>query len=615
MTVDAFDAIKNGILNIDPVYFIENNLTIDGKPFKLTGNGYKPFVDIYRYVGIKALEKNSKPVVIVKGRQVGATVMAAALECFFMASGNFGTNGNPPIRVMHAFPTLELVAAYAKTKLNPMIDTAKIPPGAKPGAKVKNVIREKLDATVAANDSLSFKQFQGGNHLFIESLGLDGNRTMGKSSDILFVDESATASWNAVAKTEKILTSAQYGRVGDGVKLFFGTPLQAGSDFYKIWNRSNQQYFYLGCEKCGELFPLYTPASKEWENIWIRDFIVKCSHCEHEQDKIEAAERGKWVALNDNPNCDFIGFHISQLYIPYFNKEKIIREKPENHPTNTERVYQNEVLGEFYSGSSAPLTPDLIDTMCADRERKFARQIIPNDNKRVYLGLDWGDKVDADLASVGEEKRSGGQSYSCAVVMTADGPNLLSIQFAKRLKSNDPETKRSTVEELFKRYSVNLAIGDVGHAGDLTYILQEMFGDKFLASRAVGQVRGHVNFDDGIFPKEIKFERDYWIEEFIDFIKKGNLKFPYGNYEQLAWLIQHCCSMDLKVSIDRYGQAKGRYVKGSTPNDGFMAALNAYIAFRYDQSNGFKIKNPKDKIVDFTEKRPFAVLAYAPKKY
>ena len=67
--------------------FCEANLTLEGEPFTLSGNGYKPFADIYRYIGIKALEPTAKPVIMVKGRQVGATTMASALEMYFMGSG------------------------------------------------------------------------------------------------------------------------------------------------------------------------------------------------------------------------------------------------------------------------------------------------------------------------------------------------------------------------------------------------------------------------------------------------------------------------------------------------------------------------------------------------
>ena len=110
---ELFLKLKKQLMMLDPVSFCQEYLTLDGKPFSLTGNGYRPFADIYRYIGVKALEPNAKPVIIVKGRQVGATTMASALEMYFMGSGLFGNGDKPPIRIIHSFPQLELAAAYS----------------------------------------------------------------------------------------------------------------------------------------------------------------------------------------------------------------------------------------------------------------------------------------------------------------------------------------------------------------------------------------------------------------------------------------------------------------------------------------------------------------------
>src|ERR1700722_2300261 len=132
-----FERLKKQLLNYDPVNFCEQYLTLEGKPFTLSGNGYRPFADIYRYVGLKSLEKDAKPVIIVKGRQVGATTMASALEMYFMGSGLFGVGTKPPIRIIHAFPQLELAAAYSKTKLQQMIISAKPAAGQDPKKAAK----------------------------------------------------------------------------------------------------------------------------------------------------------------------------------------------------------------------------------------------------------------------------------------------------------------------------------------------------------------------------------------------------------------------------------------------------------------------------------------------
>lgn len=782
---DLFQYLKNGILALDPINFCEKYLTLDGAPFRINGNGYKPFSDIYRYIAIKGLEKDAKPVVLVKGRQVGATTMAAALELYFMCCGLFGSAGRPAIRIAHCFPQLELGFRYTKTKLNSMIDmAAQIDDLKRPGKKT-SYIKSLLDSGAASNDSLQFKQFVGGNHIFIESTGLTGDRLRGMTVDAMFFDEcfpyntqieieggkksignlyklwknkrplprvksynenlekfeyknivnawkkspkplvkitcgnreikctenhrfltenngwveaknlkhgdliktapdtkstishcnnnfknygltavdnvvlineikevfdievednhnfivtSGSSSKNlggiiahncqdmrgqAIGNAIKALTKAQYGAKGSGIQVYFGTPKQRGSDYWKIWNASNQQYYHLGCEHCDKDFPLYTPGTNDWEKIWIEDdlpfdhpshgFIVKCTHCGHKQDKRGAAERGKWVPYNKEGD-KFIGYHINQLYMPDFTRAKIIAQKPENSPINTERTWQNEIVGEFFAGDASPITPEEIDILCADKGRAFSIRVTPAENKKLYLGCDWGQKVDVDQLSVGEaeDKRQQGQSYSCAVVLQAEGPHLLSIQYATRLKRNDLESKKGIVEQIFRQYSINMAIGDIGYANDLTEILQKEYGERFLASQAASRVNGRVKFKNDFFPSTVVFERDYHIAELYGLMKQGKIRFPYKDFEKIGWLIQHCCSMEIKPMIDRSGEVSLRYVKGSSPNDGFMALLNAYLAYKFDVTNGFNISNP-NQMSDPTAPRLIpAVCGYLP---
>jgi hypothetical protein len=618
---EIFERLKKQLLMMDPVAFAEANLTLEGKPFKLSGNGYKPFSDIYRYIGIKALEPDAKPVILVKGRQVGATTMASALEMYFMGSGLFGDGFRPPIRVIHAFPQLELAAAYSKTKLNQMISQAIIPEGTKEGksgGRPKSFMQQLLDQSSPTNDSLHFKQFQGGNHLWVESTGVDADRIMGRTADILFFDEVQKTTTQAIGNALKILTNAKYGKPTKGVQVYFGTPRRKGSDYHKMWQSSSQQYYYLGCEECKQHFPLYTPGSEDWEKVWIHGMVVKCTHCGHEQDKLEAQERGKWVALKDpdDPDCDMVGFHINQLYMPMFTREDIDKEKPGRHPVNTERVYQNEVLGEFYQGDASPISPDEIRQFCADFERKFSPRITPPKGmtqQLVVLGIDYGARSDLEQLADPERVKPAGQSYSTAVVLMTKGQQL-SIECAIKFKRNDVESKKGIIDQLMRQYSVQLAVGDIGYSNDFSQMLHNMYGDRYLVSRAHNKVNDHVKFNVDAFPKELIFERDFYISEMFELMKKGIVRFPYGDYEKVAWLIDHCCSMELKPSISKYGDHTVHYVKGGTPNDGFMALLNAYLAYKFLITRGFTNNNPSSANVKNLNK-PMVLSGYVPRKF
>lgn len=605
MSDEIFNQFKNSVLNLDPVTFSEKYLTLDGAPFSLR-EGYKPFTDIYRYIGLKAIQKDAKPVIMVKGRQVGATTMAAALEMYFMASGIFGFNGRPPMRIIHCFPTLLHVYTYTKTKLNATISSSLMTDDPSKPGKQKPFIDLKIDRSTDSNESLQFKQFVGGNYLRIESTGVDADRLRGGTVDCLLYDECQDVRIEAISNANKLLSQAKYGPNTQGVQVYFGTPKQKGSDYWKMWTDSTQQYFYLGCESCKEHFPLYTPGSNEWEKTWLYGFIVKCPHCGFEQDKRQAADRGKWVPLG-NPDARFVGYHINQLYMPNFTKERIIENKPENSPISTERAYQNEVLGEFYAGEASPITPEEIYEKCADIGRKLRASIEHSEKRKVYAGFDWGKKQDV-------EGKTSGQSYSCGVILTAEGPHLLSIQFATLLKRNDLETKKQIVEQMFRQYGVHLAVGDIGYANDLTEILQREYGNRFLASDAKGQMKNRIKFVSDEFPNVIRFERDYYIAELFDMMKKGNIRFPYGDYERISWLVAHCCSMEIKTTADRFGDPVSRYIKGATPNDGFMALLNAYLAYKFDITDGFTINNPNKVKDDPNAPRSIpCVLGYIPK--
>lgn len=585
--ISIFNKLKSSVLNVDPVYFCENYLTLDGKPFRLRGNGYKPFIDIYRYLGVKSLEKNTKPIILVKGRQVGATTMAAAIEMYWMGCGMFGTNNRAPMRVMHCFPHLILAAAYTKTKLNPII-TQSIPVTDKNAKKPKSYMSSLIGSHV--NDSLQYKEFQNGNHIWIESIGIDGGRVRGRTVDGIIFDEVQDMPEEAISNSLKTMSKAQYGVVGSGVQIYMGTPLGKDSKYYEMWNDSSKQYYHLHCEKCEKYFPLYTPDSTDWEKIWVYGHTVKCPHCNHLQNKIDATERGKWIATVNPEKAKLVGYHINQLYMPDFTREKLDAEKPGKHPINTERAWMNEVLGEFYTGQGLIITADQIRKNCADFERKMRVRILPSENKLVFLGADWGKKVDADVRD-GQKKTSQGQSYNTIVILSAEGPELFNIQFATLLKDNDVQYKIEIIDQAYINYNVTLGVGDLGYAGDLSQILQNKYGDKFLVSEARGSLIKRISYKDDIFPKSIMFDKNYYTEKLFSLMKRGAIRFPFGSFDRIAWLVSHCTSMEIKMTKDMANNIKVTYVKGLTPNDGFSALMNAYLAYEFYITDGFKKMN------------------------
>jgi hypothetical protein len=71
--------------------------------------------------------------------------------------------------------------------------------------------------------------------------------------------------------------------------------------------------------------------------------------------------------------------------------------------------------------------------------------------------------------------------------------------------------------------------------------------------------------------------------------------------------------MELKPSISKLGEATVHYAKGSTPNDGLMALINAIIAYKYLLTDGFTNKDPHIDKKTKTSKNALMITGYCPR--
>jgi len=382
-----------------------------------------------------------------------------------------------------------------------------------------------------------------------------------------------------IGNATKILTASKYGPVGKGVQVYFGTPKQKGSHFSTIWDMSDQRYYHLGCTNCKETYPFYLPEDDRWKKIWVSDYTIQCPLCGHKQTKIDAIDAGKWVATRDSKDAKFVGFHINQLYIPYFSKENILDLMPENNPAQTERIWNNEVVGEFYSGYGMPITKADLYNLCRDEDRKFSNNIDGN-VKTTYLGVDWGGKND-------NKDDLGGQSYSCAVVLSAQPDGTLLVEHAHKLRKNNYDYKKDTINEMYRRFGIKRGVSDWFFGQDVVHDLQLRYGERFIGAQGSASLVKPLRYR-----KEeliVTYNKDLLIEEIFDLFRKGKIRFPWKSYEYLEWLIEHCTSMEVKQKVVA-GNPLKTYVKGSGPNDGLMALMYAYMAYKFDLTEGFSIK-------------------------
>ena len=598
-----FDNLKREVLKYDPVAFCRNFLTIDGKPLMEDGNGWKFLADIYRYVGVKALESTGKPVVCVKGRQVGATTMAAALEMYFTTSGIFGTPNRPSMRVLHCFPALNNVQKFSKDKLSTMMRTSVNDYVKYRGLSWDKKLNKKR--TDVPEDTLTEKFFQNENKLWVDSNGNNASRLQGMTLDVILHDEAQRMLEDDIGNGIRTLTAAKYGPIGKGVQLYFGTPLTKGSYFWKMWNASDQRYYHLRCvdAECGHYFSLYTPGSDDWEKIWLYGTTIQCPKCSRHQEKVDAIEGGKWIAtrkqMDNGEEPVYVGFHFNQLIIPYITKEYIQGENPKYNPTKSERIWQTEILGEFYSGSALPMTEEELYKYCKNPDRRVATRILKSDDVSTFMGVDWGQKTDGGF---------GGQSYSTVLVGSVRRDGIFQIENAFKLKKNDFEYKKSIIHEMYRRFNIKITVADIGDGRDIVGDLQKEYQSRFWACTNSGTLIKPIKIvEDSLM---IICNKDLMLDDLFNIMRRSKIKFPLkdsASYEQMNWLVEHCCSMKRETKTVN-GNIVHKYVKGAGPNDGLMALMYAYMAYKFYITKGFRIK---EHMLNAKTRGP--VLSYLPK--
>lgn len=600
-----FNDLKKDISILDPVAFAENYLTVDGRPFKMTGNGWKFMADLYREVAVQAISPNAKPTVILKGRQVGATVLAAVLSLYFTSSGLYGTGPDrPPMRILHAFPTLGIMSKYTKDKLKPMVQNSQ-------GNYIEKRSLKKDDkyGKKSTEDTLTEYSFIGFNKLRIDSLGRDSDRIRGLSQDGLLFDEVQEMSKEAIENAIRILTSAQYGAPTKGIQLYFGTPKITGSYFYKLWDKSDQRYYQLRCVACQEYFFFHTIGSDEWKKIWISGFDIQCPKCEHVQHKIEAIEGGRWQATRHGPDIQYVGYHLNILLNPRFTKEAVMDYDPSVNRDRSEKSWRNETLGEFYSGGSTPLTMEEVDAHCSDQSRGLAEAVRGGTDKTVVMGIDWGGKDYDDGSGEDGEEKTGGQSYTAICVMSVDKKGIFTVENAYRLKRNDFSYKIEVIQELFRRFNIHTAAADFFWGQDVVNHMQVglNYGQRFIGCINSGSLSSITTYK----PKEMRvtLNKDMMIEELFSMIRKDRIKIPVKgvSFDKIYWLMEHLTSMEVST-VKRNDNFIKKYKKGAIPNDGLMAMLYAIIGYKFIATNGFKATEGSAR----AGPRPAPILAFAP---
>ena len=522
-------------LNLDPIYFIETHRTVKGNKFRIIGTGREYLVELYRYACIGSMIEK-KPIVICKGRQVEMTETALNISLYFLKNYNDFT-------VLHAFPRSEQASRYSKDRLQQSIRTSQ---------KVNKVpkLEELKSHAKGASDTVSSIEFANENHYYIYSAWGQGDALRGIPADMLSRDEFQDWTEDAIANTNSCLDASNY-----KIDFSFGTPKLAGSKFDQLWLSSDQRYYHLKCPSCSHYFMITLENFKH-------GFMVECPKCKKLSDKREIMKDGKWIPTKFN--TDRVGFHVSQLLSPRITREQIALRQSEY----SEARFKNEVLGEFYSGAGKPLEEAEVVARCAEPYRKLslANSIVPP--KQTFMGLDWGGRND--------QKDKG--AYTVMTIISKDKDNgRYQLEYTERLMNPDMDKQVTYIADMIRLYNCTSVVADWGFGQFQCQKLQKAYQNRVKSCFYSTNIKNKLKYDSDTWMLSV--DRNAFLEDLVEIIKRGNLMIPYDKPDKVNWFIKQICNTELKYT-ERTGNITRSYEKfeHDKPNDSLHSLNYAYIA-------------------------------------
>jgi len=243
--------------------------------------------------------------------------------------------------------------------------------------------------------------------------------------------------------------------------------------------------------------------------------------------------------------------------------------------TYTPRRFANEVLGEFFAGSTKPLTYG--DTMeSIDGNRGILPHLDAPENS--VMGVDWGRET-------------------TVVIMDPESGDILN---ATKIDSRDGDGDEvQAVKDLILRYNATEVMCDIGYGARQVRELQNEFGERvkscYYSSRPLTPYEYKRRDNNRNLIYMVVVDRTTYIEQTIEAIKNGEHSLPWKE-QTLEWVVDEWCALNSSAESD---EASNRPVRGQRltkygrddDDHAFHALLYARLASDFAaEGEGFEVR-------------------------
>ena len=396
-----------------------------------------------------------------------------------------------------------------------------------------------------------------------------------------------------------------------GQVYYLGIGGEAGSEWYKLWKKSDQREWVFD--------------DKNWREKLKFDDEGYLSN-EHPENIVA----GKWVSQKPE-NSEYRGYHMPQtifarIPLTIHDAVNLYKTRPENSiefqkKYNPSSIVQAHVYGNFFKAMRRPITPEMVEACydynlalltpkeISELKQKYGTEIL------IFLGIDWGSGPAASK-TVG------------TVIIYWRKTNRYQIAWVDSLKENIHEyDQASHFVDLYKKYCCDFCVADLGYGKDKVTMMQNggytSFGEK-VTGLGRGKVKGcwtsgniteetmrHKN-QDVIDAPTVGEKKEYYsvdktqiIQNFVDFVgskvpdengkKVSQLIIPMKNDYECSFLLDDFCDItrkDLDKNNEEIAKEDPRQKakkEWNHPKDSVMSIIYCMIGKTKYDPEGFQI--------------------------
>ena len=175
------------------------------------------------------------------------------------------------------------------------------------------------------------------------------------------------------------------------------TPTIPEFGIHKLYVKSTQEHFFFRCPSCSRLTELVWPECIEIIGDHVNDprckeSFLKCKECKnklHHEAKPDFLSKGEWQSTLSNPNFDFRGFYVNQLYsFTVTPGELAVAHFRGFGDEFAAKEFHNSKLGIPFIGAGARVDDAMIDATIGEHTTADPRPV--KSGRLITLGADQG---------------------------------------------------------------------------------------------------------------------------------------------------------------------------------------------------------------------------------